>query len=104
AESARLESVCGATHRGFESHSLRPLPESQRCAELPERLGNLAAVERLRLATTEYLHHRREISPRFLRLLPVILDPRGGFVDLIEHVSRVSSRRGAGIERIAQLG
>ena len=23
AESARLESVCGATHRGFESHSLR---------------------------------------------------------------------------------
>src|SRR6478736_2545980 len=22
-ESARLESVCGATHRGFESHSLR---------------------------------------------------------------------------------
>jgi hypothetical protein len=24
AESARLESVCGATHRGFESHSLRP--------------------------------------------------------------------------------
>ena len=23
-ESARLESVCGATHRGFESHSLRP--------------------------------------------------------------------------------
>src|SRR3954468_5253083 len=25
AESARLESVCGATHRGFESHPLRQL-------------------------------------------------------------------------------
>src|SRR5690349_6003977 len=28
AESARLESVCGATHRGFESHSLRSLNKS----------------------------------------------------------------------------
>ena len=29
AESARLESVCGATHRGFESHSLRKYPRRQ---------------------------------------------------------------------------
>ena len=35
AESARLESVCGATHRGFESHSLRS-PPTQPVGEPPQ--------------------------------------------------------------------
>ncbi len=42
AESARLESVCGATHRGFESHSLRRTVRAR-----PDRSG---AVRARRLA------------------------------------------------------
>src|SRR5688500_19470354 len=34
AESARLESVCGATHRGFESHSLRSQLEDRKSTRL----------------------------------------------------------------------
>ena len=49
AESARLESVCGATHRGFESHSLRQRTGSPREAGSltvtgpPRRLAGMAA-------------------------------------------------------------
>ena len=49
AESARLESVCGATHRGFESHSLRQRTGSPREAGSltvtgpPRRLARMAA-------------------------------------------------------------
>ncbi len=35
AESARLESVCGATHRGFESHALRQTSGGQGSARTP---------------------------------------------------------------------
>ncbi len=76
AESARLESVCGATHRGFESHLLRQftLPAGPASASLRHPPGGLFGGTRggtRRFAPHARTHprpgHRRQ--PRFAPLV-----------------------------------
>ena len=73
AESARLESVCGATHRGFESHSLRqPRPAHRRCPPAP-RPATRSRVERLSAASWSGSRGRSDVT-RLRRWIP----PRDG--------------------------
>ena len=48
-------------------------------------------------------HHGRKLPPRLLALLPVVLDPCRGLIDLAQHVARVAGWSRAGIERVLQL-
>src|ERR1017187_10712818 len=75
-----------------------------RClVRLPEGLDDGPTMQCLRVAASEHLHHRAEVTPGLLGETPVILDPRWRFVDLTKDIASAAGAVGTRVERVLQL-